>query len=257
MAKKKFYPAKKKVTAKKKGKKSKKAVPHYTPEQLDVFREEHPAAFGNALKSMWAGNPEMQKQAFTGLGLSPQTTVGGVPGQMTVGGGQQQFENELAATQLAQQMEIGRQGLATGILSQVQDVQRDPFNIVNAMQAYGAGGGGTMGAASALAQTGGRGSTPFGNAAQSIMDSLVRFATGQGGSETAPAAAPGAAGAAPTDPWAEYFKKNPGALTDTPEKKKKLADILTGLKNSPTSNPYNAKGYTQGPASLGSGAMLT
>ena len=217
--------AKKKTAAKKR---RRKAVPKYTPEQLSRFQAEHPYRFGSALQSFWGNNPEQAKQALIGRGLAAPEGFSGVPGEMDVAGGQQQDAQALEAMDQAQRAELARQQLAQGLMGQLQDIQRDPYNIVNAMQAYGAGGGGTLGAASALAATGGAGRPSlYGDATGRIMDQLIAFATGQGGSV---AGAPEAAGApgAPGMSMLDAIAANPDALATVQANMRKRAGSKKG-----------------------------
>jgi hypothetical protein len=226
---------------KKKFGKSGKGIPSYTPEQVERFRDENKGKFQNALKSQWANNPEGAQQALLGRGLAPQTTLGGVPAEMDVAGGQQQDQQALDAMRQASEAELARRNLGMGLMTQLQDLQRDPYNVVNAMQAYGLGGGGTTGAASSLAATGGQGRpSPYGNALETLMQQLIGFSTGQGGSE-----GPSANPAAPADPNADMIAaigNNPEALATL---QKNMQDRAAGAAPKPKYTPEQMAAYAK------------
>ena len=96
-----------------------------------------------------------------------------------VGGGQIQADQALQAQDLAQRMELSRLGLAQSLMGQLADMQRDPFSIVPALQAYGAAGGGTLSPIVALANSGGQGMpSPYGSMFDNILKQLGDVAGG-------------------------------------------------------------------------------
>lgn len=117
----------------------------------------------------------------------------GVPGEgLLVGGGQEQARLALEAAELAQQGELARLAMGQQLLAHLSDIQRDPFSIVPALQAYGAAGGGTLAPAADLYASGGRGRpSPYGGLYDLLLAELGRVGTAGGGGGGAVAAAPG------------------------------------------------------------------
>lgn len=98
---------------------------------------------------------------------------------LNIGTGTQQAEQQMTALKDAQQAELSRMQMGQGLLSTLIDVQRDPFSIVPALQAYQGAGGGTLGSATALAASGGRGQpSPYGRLASNLMANLGAFSGG-------------------------------------------------------------------------------
>lgn len=83
---------------------------------------------------------------------------------------------ELRAEQIAQEAEQGRAGIASNLLRDVLDIQRDPFSVVPALQLAGAAGGGTQAPANALALTRGEGIAPdLGGVVGDLVRELTQF----------------------------------------------------------------------------------
>lgn len=113
--------------------------------------------------------------APTGQGF-PDWVFGG---QMNVGGGQIQAEQQLASDRLANEMQMGQMQIGQGLMGYLTDLQRDPFSIVPAMQAYSASGGGTLAPNAAMVDSGGLGQpSPYGNVVQNLIRGLSEFAGG-------------------------------------------------------------------------------
>ena len=93
------------------------------------------------------------------------------------GGGDIQAQQGLQGLDIARLMEQQRQQIGQSLLGYLTDIQRDPFSIVPAMQAYGAAGGGTLAPAVALAQSGGAGQpSPYGEISSRLIRGLSEFA---------------------------------------------------------------------------------
>jgi len=103
-------------------------------------------------------------------------------GTMNVAGGGQQAEFNLAALDLAQQMETTRQTTGFQLLDYLTQLQKDPFSIVPALQAYTAAGGGSLAPAVAFQGSGGAGASggagmpsPYGEIADRLIAGLAEF----------------------------------------------------------------------------------
>lgn len=94
-----------------------------------------------------------------------------------VGGGIDQANLQLQEQQLAQLMESFRREFGMGLLDRLLEMQKDPFNIVNAVQLAGQSGGGPQGVAGGFAETGGLGTpSPFGDIVSRLLEELGGFA---------------------------------------------------------------------------------
>lgn len=93
------------------------------------------------------------------------------------GGGDIQAQQGLQGLDIARLMEQQRQQIGQSLLGYLTDVQRDPFNIVSALQASGQAGGGMLGGAAAFAESGGRGMpSPYGEISSRLIRGLSEFA---------------------------------------------------------------------------------
>lgn len=118
-----------------------------------------------------------------------------------VGGGVDQAQLELAGFQAEEAAFRDRAQGGSTLLDQLVDLQRDPFSLVPALQAFAASGGGTLGSATALGATGGKPQeTGLGPLIQQLIDGLSEFALGVPATEKLKAqrSAGGAAQAAQT-----------------------------------------------------------
>jgi hypothetical protein len=109
----------------------------------------------------------------------------GGSGSFNIAGGFNLAQLDLDAQRLALQSELSRQEFGRSLLQQLLDVQRDPFSIVPALTAFGAGGqaggGGVLAPATDLARTGGAGRpapAAFGDLASQLLQNAGMFATG-------------------------------------------------------------------------------
>ena len=111
--------------------------------------------------------------------FSPQAPAMGNPmgGELwNLGGGADEWMRRLEEIRLAQSMNLARRQMGMGLLGSLFDIQRDPFSIVPALQAYKAGGGGTLAPAAAFAQTGGAGTpSPYGGLVDRLLADLAKF----------------------------------------------------------------------------------
>ena len=124
-------------------------------------------------------SPNYSNPTYTGNTSVPGPMFNPYGGQYTVGGGQIQAEQELQAAELAQRMEMARMQLGQGVMGYLTDLQRDPFSIVPALQAYSASGGGTLAPNAAMVQSGGLGQpSPYGDIVGNLIRGLSEFAGG-------------------------------------------------------------------------------
>lgn len=159
---------------------------------LQIFKENpglsQTPQFAQALIDRFGFTP------LTDQGASPPLASGGGVGAtglgadpFLVGGGQAQTGQFLDAFQAAEAAGLGRSQLGLGFLNQMIDVQRDPFSIVPALQAYGGVGGGTLAPNVAFAQTGGAGfPSPYGAIADRLIQGLSQFVGAGSPTEVSP-----------------------------------------------------------------------
>lgn len=106
-----------------------------------------------------------------------QSYLSGNQQNYLVGGGDIQAQQGLQALDIGRQMEAQRQSMGQSLLGYLTDIQRDPFSIVPALQAYGAAGGGTLAPAVDLAASGGAGRpSPYGEISSRLIRGLSEFA---------------------------------------------------------------------------------
>ena len=141
-----------------------------------------------------------------------------------VGGGMDQATLNLQAQQQAADMENVRHQTGFQLLDYLTGLQQNPFSIVPALQAYGAGGGGPMASANAFAQTGGIGNpSPYGAIAQQLIQGLSEFT---GGTPINPNTG---RPFTPTEmAYLRVFAENQKKKTTTPTKEKKTGPVGNG-----------------------------
>ena len=102
-------------------------------------------------------------------------------GEFLVGGGIDQATLNLDAFRATEEGSRGRAAGGLDLLRELKDLQRNPFNLVAALQASAAAGGGTLGPASALAASGGKQTEDgIGSLIQQLISGLGQFALGEG-----------------------------------------------------------------------------
>lgn len=104
-------------------------------------------------------------------------------GDFLVGGGIDQATLNLDAFRATEEGQRGRAAGGLDLLRELKDLQRNPFNLVAALQASAAAGGGTLGPAGALFATGGKQTEDgIGTLIQQLIGGLGKFALGEGNS---------------------------------------------------------------------------
>lgn len=103
---------------------------------------------------------------------------GGSAPFLNIGGGFAEAERLSDLFTRTEEARAARKTAGLDLLTQLLDIQQNPFSIVPALQAFGAAGGGTLAPAVDLARTGGVGRpSPYGSLIDSLLSDLSRFAT--------------------------------------------------------------------------------
>ncbi len=103
-------------------------------------------------------------------------------GDFLVGGGLDQATLNIDAFRATEEGSRGRAAGGLDLLRELKDLQRNPFNLVAALQASAAAGGGTLGPASALFASGGKQDEDLqlSTLIQQLIGGLGEFALGEG-----------------------------------------------------------------------------